>query len=105
MKAAETLVALAELERQLVHEGRLDELEALHERRAAAMARLPDELPDEARAALTHALAVQRQVSDALREALAGTRAELGQVVHGRTAARGYAPAGLDPRRTLDRVA
>ena len=103
--AAERILALAEEEHRLLHEGRVDELDALHERREAAMRELPETLPAPARDALTHALALQRQVPATLGQGLAATAAELGRLGHGRTAARGYAPAGLDPRRTLDRVA
>lgn len=105
MDPAAEILALAEEERQLVHEGRADDLPALHDRRDAAMARLPAELSPDARAALAHALALQRQITTSLAAALTATRTELGQIAHGRTAARGYTPAGLDPRRTLDRVA
>lgn len=101
--AARAVLALAEEERELLHSGRSDELDGLHERRSEAMAQLPSVLSEEARGALTHALALQRQIGVALRDALAATGAELGQVARGRTAARGYAPAELDPRRTLDR--
>jgi NTP pyrophosphatase (non-canonical NTP hydrolase) len=102
---ARRILALAEEERELVHAGRAEDLEHLHARRQAAMAELPEELSDEALSALRHALALQRQITDALRDALAATGAELGRVSHGRAAARGYAPAGLDARRTLDRTA
>lgn len=105
VEVARRIVALAEEERELVHAGRAEDLGHLHDRRAAAMAELPERLSDEARTALRHALALQQQISVALRDALAATGAELGRVAHGRTAARGYAPAGVDPRRTLDRTA
>ena len=102
---AQEILALAHEEHELIHSGRAEDLDALHERRAAAMKRLPAELSEPARGALSHALALQQQISAALRDALAEVGAELGQVARGRTAARGYAPAGLDPRRTLDRSA
>jgi hypothetical protein len=103
--AALRVLALAEEEHALVRDDRVDELDGLHVRRAAAMAALPESLSEEARGALRHALALQRQITETLREALALTGGELNQVARGRTAARGYAPAGLDPRRTLDRTA
>lgn len=102
---AQEILSLAQEERELVHSGRAEDLDALHERRAAAMAQLPADLSEPARGALSHALALQEQISVALRDALGEIGAELGQVARGRTAARGYAPAGLDPRRTLDRSA
>jgi hypothetical protein len=104
-RAAGRVLAIAEEERELVCAGRTDELAELHDRRAAAMAELPQQLSEEARGALSHALALQRQIGVALRDALATTGTELGQVAQGRTAARGYAPPDLDPRRVLDRTA
>ena len=103
--AARHVLALAEEERELVHAGRAEDLEDLHARREAAMAALPPVLSEEARAALTHALALQRQISIALRDGLAQTGAELGQVGRGRSAAQGYTPAGMDVSRSLDRTA
>lgn len=104
-RVAARVLALAEEEHQLVLGGRADELEELHERRVVAMAELSPELSEQARATLRHALGVQRQVTITLERALAVAGHELGQVRHGRTAAAGYAPAGLDPRRVLDRTA
>jgi hypothetical protein len=101
---ARRVLALAEEERQLVGEGRVEELDELHARREVAMGQLPEILSEEARGTLTHALALQRQIGVALRDALAVTGGELGRVTHGRTAARGYTPA-MDARRTLDQTA
>lgn len=102
---AARVLALAEEEHQLVLGGRADELAELDERRAAAMSELPAELSEPAAATLRHALGVQRQVTIALGEGLAEAGRELGRVRHGQTAAAGYAPAGVDPRRVLDRRA
>lgn len=102
--AAQRVLALAEEEHALVHAGRVEDLADLHERRTAAMAKLPGGLSDEARDALRHALALQRQIDQALRQAMAATGRELAGVRARRTAARGYAPAGLE-RRRLDRTA
>jgi hypothetical protein len=104
-RVAGRLLELAEVEHRLVLDGRADELDELHAQRASAMAELPAELSEPARATLRHALALQRQVSVALGQALGRAGRELGQVRHGRTAAAGYAPAGVDPRRVLDRSA
>ncbi|HEY8583884.1 MAG TPA: hypothetical protein VIL49_13085 [Capillimicrobium sp.] len=103
--AARLVLALAEEERELVHAGRAEDLDDLHARRQAAMAELPPVLSEEARSALTHALALQRQIGVALRDALAQIGTELGQVGRGRTAAQGYAPADVDISRSLDRTA
>jgi hypothetical protein len=104
-RVAALVLALAEEEHELVRAGRDDELAELDARRVAAVADLPDELSEQARATLRHALGVQHQVTAALRDGLAAVGAELGVVRHGRSAAAGYAPAGLDPRRVLDRTA
>lgn len=99
------LVALAELELALVGAGRPDELAAIHDRRDTVIAQLPEELPAPAQDALRLALGLQRQAAVALAAALAEGGRELAAVGRGRAAARGYAPAGLDPRRILDRTA
>lgn len=104
-EAARRVLALAEEEHQLLREARYDELDAVHARREAAMAQLPATLSHEARGAVTHALALQRQITESLRDALVLTAGELGRVTHGRTAARGYTPPPLDARRTLDQTA
>jgi hypothetical protein len=102
---ARRVLALAEEEHALVHADRAEELAGLHERRSEAMAQLPEALGEDAREALRHALALQRQITVALRDGLAVKAGELGVLGHRRTAARGYAPAGLGPRRALDRTA
>jgi len=102
---AAELLELAELELALVTAGRGDDLADVHDRRDAAAARLPEELPADALATLRLALGVQRQAVVALAAALDDRGRELAAVDRGRTAARGYVPAGRDPRRVLDRTA
>lgn len=104
-RVAAELLQLAALELELVGAGRGHELADLHDRRDAAIARLPEELPGDTVATLRLALGVQRQAAVALAGALAEHGRELNAVDRGRTAARGYTPAGLDPRRVLDRTA
>jgi hypothetical protein len=99
------LLAVAELELELVTAGRGDELAEVHDRRDAAIAQLPAELPAAEQDTLRLALGIQRQAAVALAGALAEHGRELAAVGRGRTAARGYTPAGLDPRRVLDRTA
>lgn len=98
-------MAIAELELELVTAGRGDELEEVQDRRDAAIAQLPEQLSAPAQDALRLALGLQRQAAVALAVALAEHGRELATVGRGRTAARGYTPAGLDPRRVLDRTA
>jgi hypothetical protein len=104
-RLAAELRELAEREHEFVVAGRVDELDELQTRRDVVLAELPDQLSEPARDTLRHALAVQERVSVALREAMDATARELATTVRGRTAANGYAPAGLDPRRVLDRTA
>ena len=104
---ARRVVALAREEQELVDAGRVEELDALHERRRREMDALPppDRLSEPAREALREALELQARIGEALRVAMAVNRAERGRVGHGRTAMAGYAPAGLDARPVLDRSA
>lgn len=102
-RAARAVAEIAREEHELVDAGRVDDLDELHDRRTAAMAQLPAELSDEARASLREALELQASISEALQIAVALTGAELGRVAQGRTAMRGYAPAGMEPVRALDR--
>ena len=90
----ERLLALAERERVLVHEGRADELEELLAARAALVAELPARPPREAAELLREALAVQEETSARLEDGLRSVRAELGRLGRGRGAVRGYTPAG-----------
>lgn len=104
-RVAAELLALAELELELVTAGRATDLADLHDRRDAALAQLPGELAPGTRDTLRLALGVQRQAAVTLAGALAEGGRELASLDRGRTAARGYTPAGLDPRRVLDRTA
>ncbi|WP_259313398.1 hypothetical protein [Capillimicrobium parvum] len=104
-RVAAELLHLAELELELVTAGRGDELSDVHDRRDAAIAQLPDELAAPAQATLRLALGIQREAAVALAAALADHGREVAAAARGRTAARGYTPAGLDRRRVLDRTA
>ncbi|MBX5441432.1 MAG: flagellar protein FliT [Solirubrobacteraceae bacterium] len=105
--AARRVVEIAREEQELIAAGRVEELDALHQRRQAAMAALPpaEELSEAAREALREALDLQARISESLQVAMALHRAELGRLSHGRTAIAGYSPAGLDARPVLDRTA
>jgi hypothetical protein len=104
-RVAALVLALAEEEHELVLAGREDELADLDARRRAALEQLPAELSEPARTTLRHALGVQHQVTAALRDGLDRVGGELALARRGRSAAVGYAPAGVDPRRVLDRTA
>jgi hypothetical protein len=95
MSPERTLVELAEQELEHVRAGRLEPLPAIARRRSEAMAALGP-APD--RALLERALALQGEVSAALKLALAGTARELGRLGRGRRAVRGYAAGGAPPR-------
>jgi hypothetical protein len=92
------LVHLAERERQLVDDGRVEELAALAAERDALIATLPAQAPAAARPALERALALQTATAVALRASLAQMRHEIAAVDRGRGVARAYAgmpaPAG-----------
>lgn len=88
MTAAESLVAIAEAELRLVLDGRLDELDELHARRADVLHALP---ADADRALLARAATLQGLVTDALTERLDHVRAELASSDARRTGAAAYA--------------
>jgi hypothetical protein len=88
----EALARSIERELELIAEGRLDELAALHTERAALIGSLPATPPSGARPALQRAALLNRRVEAELlrhRDALLADVATVEQV--GRTA-RGYAP-------------
>jgi dihydroorotase-like cyclic amidohydrolase len=87
------LVVLAERERRLVDDGRIDELAALAEERAALVATLPSRPPASARPALERAASLQRATTAALQAALLATRREMESVRTRNKAARAYAQA------------
>jgi hypothetical protein len=92
------LEALAAHEAQLVADGRFDELSAVHDRREALFAALPQPLPAPAIEPLRRALSVQQATETALRARRDAVAAELGRLQRGRTGVQGYARAS-DPRR------
>ncbi len=92
---ADALLALAEAERRLAAEGRVDELAALQAERDLALAALPARPEPHQVAVLRRALSVQGEVADLLRTTRDAVAAELARVDQGRETLRGYAPAGL----------
>jgi hypothetical protein len=91
--AVQILAALVEEELDLVASGRIEALPELHDRRAVALAALPERLSAPEREALTRVHQLQEQVTALLQLALAETAAQLGRIERGSSALRGYANA------------
>ena len=91
----EALAALAERERVLVADGLFDELRELMEARDRIVASLPAMPPPAARPMLERAATLQAETTSALGAARDAVAAELRRLSHGRTAVRGYTPAGV----------
>jgi hypothetical protein len=88
------LAAIAESERDLALDGRVDELRELQSRRAALAAALPATAPEGARPHLLRAAAAQAETTAALATAMRIARADAMRVEHGRTAVAAYRPGG-----------
>jgi hypothetical protein len=97
------LVELARRERELVTDGRLVELPALHAERERLVASLPAQAPPEARPHLERALALTAATGELLAHGLAGLKRELGAVGNHRRVAASY--TGVAPAMTLDATA
>jgi hypothetical protein len=91
----EQLCELAKRELELIAEGAVAGLHALHTRRAELIARLPAMPPADARPALERCALLQRRVHVELLRAREALLIELAEVDRGRRAASGYAPAQL----------
>jgi hypothetical protein len=87
------LAALVEEELDLVAAGRIAVLPELHERRALALAALPEQLSAPEREALVRVHQLQEQVTSLLQLAVTETAAQLGRLQRGSTALKGYANA------------
>lgn len=88
------LLDLARRERELVLEGRWEELPALAARRDALLRTLPEQAPEEARPELEEALRVVRQTSDAIGAVLDEVRRELASLRTHRRVAASYSATG-----------
>jgi len=88
------LAAIAESERDLALEGRIDELHGLQSERAALVAALPSTAPEGARPHLLRATAAQAEATAALATAMRIASADVMRVEHGRTAVSAYRPGG-----------
>ncbi len=101
---ASRLLELAELEHRMVAEHRFEELGPLHDERDRLIAALPAPLEPAQVPVVARAQAVLQQATALAAEARAELAAELAHLDRGRATARGYAPAGLAPAPSVDRV-
>ena len=95
------LVRLAELERDLLADGRVDELRDVDDVRRRIVETLPGSPPAEAVSLLQRCAELQSETSAALEEALRTTELQLHRLGSGRAAVRGYTP-GEGVRPVLD---
>jgi hypothetical protein len=84
---------LAEAERELASEGRIEELAALQARRAAFVAELPAQAPASAEPHLRRAAQAQAHVTAALAASTGAARGQVVRLEHGRGAVAAYRPA------------
>ena len=96
--ALQRLVELAAEEHRLAAAGEADGLAEVQDGMAAALAGLPRALDPGQRDRLASAYALRERTIELLRGARDGAAAELGKLDHGRTAMRGYTPAGMAGR-------
>ena len=87
----ERLVAIAELEANLVASGAWEDLPAVARERDASLAALPAVAPAAARPQLERLAGLQGLITAALASARTDTARELGSLSDGRGAVRGYA--------------
>jgi hypothetical protein len=96
------LIELAEAEHVCAAEVRADELAPVQEALAAELATLPQDLDEGEHAVLVAVHALREQTIELLRIARDDAAAQVAKLGHGRTAMRGYAPAGAEPGRSVD---
>jgi hypothetical protein len=90
------LAALAELELEMALDGRIDEMTAIHAKRAELIASLPPVPPRSAEAALRRAAVAQEQTTAALATAARAIKAQIAHLERGRGAVAAYRPATPD---------
>ena len=92
VRPAQQLVSLAEEELGLIASGRIDDVLAVHERRDALLAELPELVTDpDDREALARAHAMQVQVTALLERATNEVAARLNHIDRGRASVQAYA--------------
>jgi hypothetical protein len=92
--AIRRLIELAKAEHRLAAEGPVEDLADVQEGLADALASLPRFLDDESRTRLAEAYALRGRTIELLRVARDQAAADVAKLDHGRTAIRGYRPAG-----------
>ncbi len=97
----ERIVALGELELELIQGGRWEELAELGAEREQLITNLPPLPPETARGPLERAAELQQRVSAELARSIALAREGLGRVDRSRRAAAGYAPP-IERRKLVD---
>jgi hypothetical protein len=95
------ILALGELELELIQGGRWEELAELGAEREQLIAELPTLPPATARGPLEKAAELQQRVSAELARSIALAREGLGRVDRSRRAAAGYAPP-VERRKLVD---
>ena len=100
--ALRRLVELADREHALAAARETEGLAEVQEGLQAAVAALPPTLAVEERVRLAETFALRQQTIELLRLARDDAAAEMAKLDQGRTAVRGYAPAGHGPRSTVD---
>ena len=93
--ALRRLVELADAEHRLAAQGLAEELTGVQDELTDALAELPRSLDPEQRSVLTETFALRQRTIELLRSARDQAAAEVAKLDHGRTAVRGYAPAGV----------
>jgi hypothetical protein len=100
--ALRRLVELAAEEHRLAAEGTGDGLAEVQDGLEAALADLPSSLGAEEREHLRHTFALRERTIELLRAARDEAAADVARLGQGRTAVRGYSPAGHGARPTVD---
>jgi hypothetical protein len=96
------ILELGELELELVHGQRWEELAQLGAEREQLIESLPPLAPRTAKDSLERAAVLQQKVSAELATAIALARAGLGRLDRSRRAAAGYAPPAPQRRKLVD---
>lgn len=96
--ALRRLVELADTEHRLAAQGAAEDLAEVQDELAVAIAELPQVLDADQRARLTETFALRHRTIELLRSARDEAAAEVAKLDHGRSAMRGYTPAGMDVR-------
>ena len=97
-----SLLELVAREQRLAAEGPVEELAVVQEELAEVLGALPERLDPVQRETLTRAYAMREHTIALLRGARDHAASEVARLDHGRTAVRGYAPAGVQAGPSVD---